>query len=396
MVRTLNGSLARKGSAYRIVEQDYENVDYNAILRLPEHQSLLRPFLVEEIEFTNLSSSEQEMTSTVSKEIAETSEWHITAGLKIGLSVEAEAGAFFAKAKTTMSAEISVEGGTRQSETTMTTVSKNIGLKVPSRTITTLSALLEQEEARNVPFIIDCVVHRGPFKIHRLAPVYRFFNSKRTYHCYTTDRDEAEAWRNNPDLIDETATSFLGYVYPVQEPGTVPVFRFYSEKSGDYVCTSDEIELEELRKRSDFVEQSRLGFVYATPEPNIVQVGRFWGKKSWDHVYTTDPTEQGKIRSWRDFVEETATRRFGYVYRELPESQLVNLEITALLDETERAFQVCGVFTGTSISSKVSIMTEEKPLSALTEAAAASLASPPAEVVVRSPEVETVRTLRTL
>jgi hypothetical protein len=137
----------------------------------------------------------------------------------------------------------------------------------------------------------------------------------------------------------------------------------------------------------------------------MVQVRRFYNPNDGHHIYLTNPTEEEMIRGSGNYVEETANYRFGYVYRELPESSLTDQDITALLDGNERSFQVHGEFTGTSVSSRVNIITEEKPVSEVApailteekpvsevgEVAPAILAAP--VEVFSSPEGEIVRTL---
>ncbi|HBP01254.1 MAG: hypothetical protein UY41_C0042G0003 [Candidatus Moranbacteria bacterium GW2011_GWE1_49_15] len=89
------------------------------------------------------------------------------------------------------------------------------------------------------------------------------------------------------------------YAYTSQEAGTVPVYRFYSKKTGDHFYTTSEnekIKLSESLNSSYAFEGTAF---YALPDdslqPSAVPVYRFYNSSNGDHFYTASENEKDKI-----------------------------------------------------------------------------------------------------
>jgi Ca2+-binding RTX toxin-like protein len=75
------------------------------------------------------------------------------------------------------------------------------------------------------------------------VPVYRFYNSFRDTHIFTTSQAEAEALRRFAIFKDE-GVAF--HAYNEQKEGTIPVHRVYNPQTGTHTFTSSLEEREEL------------------------------------------------------------------------------------------------------------------------------------------------------
>ncbi len=97
----------------------------------------------------------------------------------------------------------------------------------------------------------------------------------------------------------------IGYVFPSEAPGTVPLYRFYSFENDDYyVSTNPE-------PKEGYMLTGLVGYIYPpdAPKPKgTVELWSFWNEKSKDHMETTDQQAEGK--EGYEFLE-----LIGYIYQ---------------------------------------------------------------------------------
>jgi hypothetical protein len=77
-----------------------------------------------------------------------------------------------------------------------------------------------------------------------LVPVYRYFKADVHDHFYTTN--SAEIGVAAPGAVGKfgyRCEGVLGYISPVQMPGTVPVYRYFKAASHDHFYTSNSAEI---------------------------------------------------------------------------------------------------------------------------------------------------------
>jgi hypothetical protein len=77
-----------------------------------------------------------------------------------------------------------------------------------------------------------------------LVPVYRYFKSDVHDHFYTTN--SAEIGVAAPGAVGKfgyRCEGVLGYISPVQTPGTVPVYRYFKAATHDHFYTSNTAEI---------------------------------------------------------------------------------------------------------------------------------------------------------
>lgn len=75
-------------------------------------------------------------------------------------------------------------------------------------------------------------------KVDGSVPLYRYNNNKTGDHFYTTSWSELGSGKSN-----YTYESVQGYVYPNQVSGSVPLYRYYNSKTGEHFYTTNWAEL---------------------------------------------------------------------------------------------------------------------------------------------------------
>ncbi len=133
-------------------------------------------------------------------------------------------------------------------------------------------------------------------------PVYRFWSPIYQGHFFTADAAERDAiikrWPRIWTYEGQRYTAFA-----TQASGTVPLYRFWSNKLNGHFYTADAAERDAVIKRwSDTWSYEGVAYyVYPATSnaPNTVPVARFWGPRVQHHFYTASPTERaGVIRNW--------------------------------------------------------------------------------------------------
>lgn len=138
--------------------------------------------------------------------------------------------------------------------------------------------------------------------IEGATPVYRFWSDRLQGHFYTIsefERDKVirtwpETWTYEGSRYD---------AFKTQQPGTVPLYRFWSERLGGHFYTVSAAERDRvIRTWPDvWAYEGVAYYVYPveTDAPSTVLVSRFWSPTKQHHFYTADPTERDRvIRLW--------------------------------------------------------------------------------------------------
>lgn len=135
----------------------------------------------------------------------------------------------------------------------------------------------------------------------RAKPVFRFWSPVYRAHFYTIDVKERDGLiAKSPGTWRYEGPRYAAF--ETQEPGTVPLYRFWSPSYRGHFYTADKAERDKvIRENSSKVwRYEGVGFyVYplATEVPETVTVARFWSKSYRHHFYTADPTERDTVRT---------------------------------------------------------------------------------------------------
>ena len=132
-----------------------------------------------------------------------------------------------------------------------------------------------------------------------VVPVYRFWSDANSRHFYTTN----EAEKNK--LIDQyshvwTYEGVAYYALPDgSEPGSAPVYRFWSGKSSAHVYTISETEKQKLIDLYSHALTYEGPAFYAYPDgqqpAGTSSVYRFWSDSKGCHFYTMSESEKQKL-----------------------------------------------------------------------------------------------------
>ncbi len=341
MIDVLNNHLASTGTLWRIVPRDdYHDLDYDSAIHVEHANPIRSPFLVDQTQYTNCTSSAQTVTDTVSKALETTTMWYIKGGLKIGLTVKAGVNVFFANVETTITAEINVEAGYSSTTKTATTIQTQIPLTVTPMSRVTRQIIVEQQEAADVPFTVNIVLRRGVFDFApaSAAPLYRYYNPTNGDHFYKTDPGDPEGY---------TAEGVAGLAYATQMPGTIPLYRYYDPGNGDHFYKTDP------GTPDGYTAEGIACYVYGSQVTGTIPLYRYYNASNGDHFYTTDAAAPEGYRS-----EGIACY--------LPSAE-ARMDIVSLLPAaSQRAFQADGVFSGKTIDRRAEIFATEQPVTAET------------------------------
>lgn len=130
------------------------------------------------------------------------------------------------------------------------------------------------------------------------SPVYRFWSSTKRSHFYTADPAERDFVIEH---YDDTEWASEGVAYEAfldQEPGTIPLYRFWSHRFQGHFYTASESEKDAVI--ADYPDdvwefEGVAYYVYPDAEEAGAQVFRFWSAQNRHHFYTADPAERDYI-----------------------------------------------------------------------------------------------------
>ena len=138
--------------------------------------------------------------------------------------------------------------------------------------------------------------------VSQAKPVYRFWSDRFQGHFYTiSEAERAKVVATWPDVWSYEGPKYSAFA--TQVPGTVPLFRFWSERYRSHFYTTDAVERDRVNRLwpDVWADEGVAYYVYPleTDEPNTVRMARFWSPLKSHHFYTADPIERDRvIRVW--------------------------------------------------------------------------------------------------
>jgi len=137
------------------------------------------------------------------------------------------------------------------------------------------------------------------FYTPKVVPVYRFWNKKTgNDHFYTTDEAEKDKLiKTYSNVWTPEGAAF--YVYEDKAKDTVPVYRFYNNKTGGHFYTTNEAEKQKLIDKYSYVwiPEGIAFYVYPSVKNGLSPVYRFYNPKTEEHFYTINEAEKNKLLS---------------------------------------------------------------------------------------------------
>jgi hypothetical protein len=107
-------------------------------------------------------------------------------------------------------------------------------------------------------------------KVPATEPLYRLYKGSKSRHDHFYTANPAE--RQQAESRDGyKAEGITGYIAKTQLPGTVPLYRLYSERSGEHFYTASEKEREFAEKNDGFKSEGIVGYVAPPPPAKAVQ-----------------------------------------------------------------------------------------------------------------------------
>jgi hypothetical protein len=349
----LQSRLAAKGSRYGIVDNSdagYDGIDYSAQIRIdPLDDTAFTPELIDQYQYVNCSETEQEVTGESTKSIEDTVTYEFKESVGGSLEVEGEANIFFAKAKTTVKVEMSVDSTQSHEHKESFELKTETPFKVEKRSVLTAQVLVYHEEATDVPFVAHLVVIGGQLPVVGMisVPMYRYNNTKNGHHFLTTSWDELGGGN-----AEWTYEGIECYVDPSQQSEETPLYRYYSGQHGHFFTT----DFNELKNgNAEYHYEGIACFVFTSQVPTTVPLYRYWNGKL-GHFYTTDFNELG---NGRDGYSLEGVQCYVYTANQ------AMMNVTDLLpDEADRTFDFPGTFSGTSHVRRTEIQVETRPVQA--------------------------------
>lgn len=144
---------------------------------------------------------------------------------------------------------------------------------------------------------VERYVAKKQLEVMDIVPLYRYYNSSRTHHFYTTN------WSELGEGKYGLAYEWIeGYVHPKQLVGTTPLYRYYNNNRVDHVYTTNWSELGtgKFGYQFDAVE----GYVYRDQVTGSVPLYRYYHPQKIKHVYTT---------IW----QELGAGKYGYIFEKI-------------------------------------------------------------------------------
>jgi uncharacterized protein DUF5648/matrixin len=125
------------------------------------------------------------------------------------------------------------------------------------------------------------------------VPLFRFFNSVKGTHFYTTSESERlSIIRNLPAFV------FEGVAYNVPSvagPGTVTVYRFFNTLSGAHFYTTSAAERDQIIATAPYFQFEGVAFQAFSGGPGLAPVFRFFDTLTGTHFYTASTAERDQI-----------------------------------------------------------------------------------------------------
>lgn len=136
-------------------------------------------------------------------------------------------------------------------------------------------------------------------------PIYQFYSPSMKDHFWTMDTTEVTNINNAKTQTGEKLYDYkgiAGYALKEQVGDSIPVYRFYNDKTLDHFYTTSEnektqVELNTKEGKDNYVYE---GIAWYVPQKSTKPVYRFFDTVAFNHYYTSDTTiantliEQGK------------------------------------------------------------------------------------------------------
>lgn len=115
-------------------------------------------------------------------------------------------------------------------------------------------------------------------------PLYRMYNGGNRHHFYTTNKNEM---LNTQRSYGYKLESIEGYVWRIQKPGTVALYRSVQPTTHDYFYTNN-ANTNAAAKAYGYQSQGVIGYVYAKKQAKTAPLYRMYNGKTRDHFYTNN------------------------------------------------------------------------------------------------------------
>lgn len=145
------------------------------------------------------------------------------------------------------------------------------------------------------PRLAGRAIDMGAYEFDSLVPVYRFWSSRTGKHFFTADEVERAALVQHPEIWVAEGIAYYAYT-SATEPNVMPVYRFWSDKLSSHFWTISEAEKNTLIDKYADAWTYEGPVFYAYPEgaqpTGAKPVYRFWSDSLGAHFYTISETEK--------------------------------------------------------------------------------------------------------
>jgi len=143
-----------------------------------------------------------------------------------------------------------------------------------------------------------------------LLPLYRYYSEAAHDHFYTANAQEiGKTHEGEVGHHGYKCEGHIGYISPVQFPGSVPIHRYYNDSVQDHFYTVNEQEIGTTHighvGNHGYKYEGVTGYAYPA-QHNVKPVYRYWHAANTDHFYTADEHEIGTTHHGQ-------TGKHGYV-----------------------------------------------------------------------------------
>jgi predicted outer membrane repeat protein len=214
------------------------------------------------------------------------------------------------------------------------------------------------------PRLLGSAVDLGAFECPGLGPVYRFWSPTKNKHFYTmTARERDKLLTQYRETWELEGEAYYAFYQPVEE-NLQPVYRFWSPKLDAHFYTISEAERDSTLKNYPGVWVSEGVAFYAYPEGlqplGTLPVYRFWSNRLGYHFYTISEKEKSKLVkdypqtwqfegvAWYAYDKARIPESTVYTFSGGPEQASYILTLGAAIDGQEASLAVPEVRLSTS------------------------------------------------
>jgi hypothetical protein len=161
------------------------------------------------------------------------------------------------------------------------------------------AAILDDGKGTNVlAYATTKFTNPTPTPSSGVVPVYRFWSDKNNGHFYTATNEEKNYVVNNYPANIWKFEGIGYYTFIKSENGTVPVYRFWSDKLSGHFYTASSSEKDYVIAHyptNVWKYEGAAFYVYGNNETNSVPIYRFWSNKLQHHFYTASSSEKDYV-----------------------------------------------------------------------------------------------------